>query len=142
MIRYGFVLEVVLYFLVKKLVILVFSEKCRILKAHYRYIKKYIIYTPPAFWNYTKKPLQLLKTTVVCFSKLQRFLSILISVYFLNIRIEFKTHRRATPLSANTASHILAIPSNPKIITTILIASANTTFCTAALIALRAISIA
>ncbi len=32
MIRYGFVLEVVLYFLVKKLVILVFSEKCRIIK--------------------------------------------------------------------------------------------------------------
>ena len=43
--------------------------------------------------------------------------------------MELSRHNTDTPVSANTAIHIFANPNRPIIITMILIASANTTFC-------------
>ena len=43
--------------------------------------------------------------------------------------MEFRRQSTDTPVSANTAIHIFANPKSPMIITIILIASANTTFC-------------
>ena len=45
------------------------------------------------------------------------------------IRMEFKTHSMATPLSANTAIHMEAWPASPRIITRAFTARAKTTFC-------------
>ena len=42
--------------------------------------------------------------------------------------MEFSTQRIATPVSANTASHMEAIPMRPKIMTRAFTARANTTF--------------
>lgn len=50
-------------------------------------------------------------------------------LYFLyRIRMEFNTQRIATPVSANTASHMEAIPMSPSTMTSAFTASANTTF--------------
>ena len=42
--------------------------------------------------------------------------------------MEFNTQRIATPVSANTASHMEAIPMSPSTMTSAFTASANTTF--------------
>lgn len=63
------------------------------------------------------------------------------SVFIYSMRIELSTHSIATPVSANTASHMDAIPNRPRIITRILTASANTMFSLETIFALRAILI-
>ena len=39
------------------------------------------------------------------------------SVFIYSMRIELSTHSIATPVSANTANHMDAIPNRPRIIT-------------------------
>ena len=55
--------------------------------------------------------------------------------------MEFSTQIMATPVSANTAIHMLACPARPRIITAILITRANITFCHAMRFVFRAMAI-
>ena len=68
-------------------------------------------------------------TDYVCLHIHGSYLFIYYSGLYLNILIELSIAKTATPTSANTACHILAIPNAPRINTANLIPSAKTIFC-------------